>query len=89
MVLGFKDIYPQAKIHLLFIPKKHTCDIAEMDDYESLSEVFKAITSYAKKEGLDQNGYRIVNNKGVNGGQSVFHTHFHLLAGEPLRGFGS
>jgi histidine triad (HIT) family protein len=88
-VLAFKDIHPQAKIHYLFIHKKHSKDILEMSqDSKQLEEVFEAIHHVAKKERLDSAGFRLVNNCGALAGQTVFHTHFHLLSGEPLGSFG-
>lgn len=89
-VLGFQDIHPQAKIHLLFVHKNHTRDINEMSDSpESLGELFKAIKTYTKDKGLDQGGFRVVTNMGKHGGQTLFHTHFHVLGGEPLGPFGT
>jgi histidine triad (HIT) family protein len=91
-VLAFEDISPQAKIHLLFIHKqKKTKNIDEMVTLEpqQITHIMQAITEYARKEGLDRTGYRIVNNLGDHGGQTVYYTHFHLLAGETLRGFGA
>jgi histidine triad (HIT) family protein len=85
-VLAFKDIYPKAKIHILFIPKKHSCDVNAIDP-DDVNHIFKAITSYTKKENLDKEGFRIVNNMGEFGCQTFFHTHFHLLAGEQLGGY--
>jgi histidine triad (HIT) family protein len=89
-VLGFVDIFPQAKIHLLFIHKTHTTDITQMSaSPESIGEVFQAITAYTKEQGLDQKGFRVVTNTGKLAGQTVFHTHFHVISGEHLGRFGS
>lgn len=89
-VLAFKDIAPMAKVHILFIPKVHSCDVSDMSDQgHDVSAIFSAISEYVKKEKLETGGYRVVTNKGSFAGQSVFHTHFHLLAGEPLKGFGA
>ncbi len=88
-VLGFVDLHPQAKIHLLFVHKNHTANVSEMAKKpEDIGVVFKSIAVYAKLKGLDQSGYRVVTNNGVEAGQSVFHTHFHLVAGEHLGRFG-
>lgn len=88
-VLGFKDLYPQASIHLLFIHKKHTTHINEMaNDPESLGHVFKAIQHYTIEHKLNEDGFRVVTNMGKNAGQTVFHTHFHVLSGEKLGHFG-
>lgn len=89
-VIGFVDIYPQAKIHLLFIHKIHTKNINEMSDSPAnIAQIYQAIAEYTKTEGYDQNGFRVVTNLGKNAGQTVFHTHFHVLAGEQLGRFGS
>lgn len=89
-VYAFEDIHPMAKTHWLFIHKNHTKDISEMAaSPEQLEQLFGAITKVAKAEGLDQTGYRVVTNLGTNGGQTVFHTHFHVLGGERLGRFGA
>jgi len=90
-VLGFKDISPLAKQHLLFINKKHTTNLNELmtKDPEQLLNLFIAINEFTKKEGLDNDGYRVVTNIGAKAGQTVFHTHVHVLGGEQLRGFGA
>ncbi len=90
LVIGFHDLHPQAKHHLLFIHKTHTRDINEMaQDAEALREVFSAIAIFTKEKKLDESGFRIVTNVGKHGGQTIFHTHFHVLAGEPLGPFGT
>ena len=89
-VMGFVDLYPQAKLHYLFIHKMHTKNINEIcTDEKSLGQVFQAIKAFSEKEALDQDGFRVVTNLGKNAGQTVFHTHFHVLAGEKLGRFGS
>ncbi|HXH32446.1 MAG TPA: HIT domain-containing protein [Bacteriovoracaceae bacterium] len=90
-VIGFKDLRPQASLHHLFIHKKHSKDVAELmkHDPSQVSDLFTAMTSYSENEGLNVKGYRIVTNLGSLAGQTVFHTHFHLLSGEPLSGFGA
>lgn len=90
-VIGFKDLRPQAAIHQLFIHKDHTKDINDLakNDPQELSDIFNAIRTYTQAEGLDKNGFRVVTNLGPFAGQTVFHTHFHVLAGEPLGHFGS
>lgn len=90
-VIGFKDLRPQAVIHHLFIHKKHTKNINDLsqNDPSQLAEMFEAMRLYSEQEGLTKDGFRIVTNLGPNAGQTVFHTHFHLLAGEPLGHFGS
>ena len=89
-VIAFVDIYPQAKIHLLFVHKDHTENVSEMSESpEDIAEVFTAIGKYTKEQGLDKKGFRVVTNSGTLAGQSVFHTHFHILSGEQLGRFGS
>jgi histidine triad (HIT) family protein len=90
-VLAFKDISPQAPTHLLFIHKRHTENFNEMvtSDIEGLAEVSRAIAQYSLESGLAKFGYRVVSNIGQSAGQSVFHTHFHILSGAELKGFGS
>ena len=87
-VLGFKDIYPQAKEHYLFISKAHSTNVNEADE-KNIAEVFSAIKEFTTSNDLEKDGFRVVTNLGVNGCQSVFHTHFHLLGGEKLGSFGS
>lgn len=87
-VTGFVDIFPQAKIHMLFVHKDHSSNVNEMSPH-AIAEVYTAIAEYTTKEGLDKSGFRVVTNTGKNAGQTVFHTHFHLLSGEKLGHFGS
>ncbi len=89
-VLAFKDIMPQAPIHVLFIHKVPTRNINESmrEAPQQILEIFSAIQEYTVAEGLEAPGFRIVANTNAHGGQTVFHTHFHLLAGAPLGGFG-
>ena len=87
-VLGFKDIYPQAKEHYLFIAKEHTTNVNEMNG-EDIAYIFQAIKEFTESNDLSKNGFRIVTNLGREGGQTIFHTHFHVLGGEQLKSFGS
>jgi histidine triad (HIT) family protein len=89
-VFAFQDLYPQAKIHLLFIHKNHTSHINQMSENpQAIAEVFQAISQYTQESGLDRDGFRVVTNLGPIAGQTVFHTHFHVLGGEKLGHFGS
>lgn len=90
-ILAFQDLHPLAPIHLLFIAKSHSVNVNEMINEEpaQLAEVFKAIAEYTKQAGLDKSGFRVVTNTGRDSGQTVFHTHFHVLGGGHLRGFGA
>ena len=85
-ILAFKDINPLAPIHILVIPKKHitsTNDI-QPEDEKMIGKIFLTIKEIAKKEGFAEEGYRVVNNCGENGGQEVKHLHFHILGGKKL-----
>lgn len=82
-VFAFRDIDPQAKVHVLLTPKKHMANILECDA-ETAAALVKAIGEVARLEGVEEEGFRIVSNCGKNGCQSVGHLHIHLLGGEQL-----
>ncbi|HET9834946.1 MAG TPA: histidine triad nucleotide-binding protein [Rhodanobacteraceae bacterium] len=86
-ILGFRDIAPQAPVHVLFVPKKAfpTLNDIGAEDAELLGKLVLAAAAYAKREGFAEQGYRCVINCNDDGGQTVFHVHLHLLAGRPLR----
>ncbi|WP_026476293.1 histidine triad nucleotide-binding protein [Alkaliphilus transvaalensis] len=87
-IVAFHDITPQAPVHLLIIPKKHIPSALFIDEevaQEIMPEVFIAITKLAKEFNLEETGFRIVNNCGLDGGQTVDHIHFHLLGGRKLQ----
>ncbi len=94
-VIAFKDLYPMAKHHFLFILKEHDNNISETaarsGDVGKIFSAIKEFTEGKKNRAAFRfdNGFRIVTNEGRAGGQSVFHTHFHLLAGETLGHFGA
>ena len=85
-VVGFRDLNPQAPVHVLFIPKKPlpTLDDAQPADAELLGKVLLAAADYARQEGLAEQGNRTVINCNEHGGQTVFHLHVHLLAGRRM-----
>lgn len=88
-VIGFRDLHPQAKLHYLFIHRQHSQNVNEMSgDPGQLQDIFQAIKDFTETEQLDSTGFRVVTNLGPHGGQTVFHTHFHVLAGEKLGSFG-
>ena len=84
-VFAFRDIAPQAPIHILLTPKVHFESVAEVTEENSrlIGKCFEAIANIAKQEGLE-NGFRVITNSGTDGGQTVFHTHFHILGGKTL-----
>ncbi len=85
-VLAFRDLNPQAPVHLLFIPKRPlaTLDDAAAGDAELLGKLLLAAAAYAKREGFAGQGYRTVINCNEDGGQTVYHLHVHLLAGRRM-----
>ena len=85
--VAFRDLNPQAPTHVLVIPIKHLSGPSEVDSAEGEAIVGKAMglaVRVAKELGLETEGYRIVTNQGKNGGQSVFHLHFHVLGGRRM-----
>lgn len=88
-MIAFKDIQPQAPVHILWIPKKHIAGIDEItiEDKDLMGKMLYRIKEYAKDQQWDQTGYRIVSNIGLQGRQSVRHLHFHFLAGRKLSEF--
>jgi histidine triad (HIT) family protein len=89
-VLGFRDISPQAPVHVLFVPKKPYATLNDVpaDDAALLGRLMLAAADYARREGFAESGYRVLMNVNADGGQTVFHVHLHLLAGRALHGFG-
>ena len=84
-VYAFRDINPQAPVHLLVVPKAHIASVDEItaENSDMIAKIFEAIPEIAKAEGL-KNGYRIVSNIGEHGCQSVKHLHVHILGGKQL-----
>ena len=90
-LIAFRDIAPQAPVHVLFVPKT---DVATLNDLqptqaEIIGRLAIAAARYAKEQGFDEPGYRIVMNCNGDGGQTVFQLHLHLLAGAQLGRFGT
>ena len=85
-VLAFHDIQPTAPVHILFIPKKHIASMNDVtaDDWPLIGEIHQAARQVAGEVGIAEKGYRMVNNCGQEGGQVVYHLHYHLLGGEKL-----
>ena len=82
---AFKDINPQAPVHVLIVPKEHipSADAVTAENSNVVAHIFETIVKIAKELGLSE-GYRIITNIGENGCQSVKHLHFHVLGGEKL-----
>jgi len=85
-VLAFRDINPQAPVHILIIPKLHirTLDDIKPEHAELIGKLYLAAVEIAKAEGLDTAGYRVVMNCKDAGGQMVYHIHLHLLGGRQM-----
>ena len=81
-VFAFRDIDPQAPVHVLIVPKEHIASAKEINETNSavVAHIFEVAAKIAKDEGLDD-GYRIINNCGDSAGQTVKHLHFHLMGG--------
>ncbi len=84
--LAFRDINPQAPVHVLIIPRKHIATINDLtgEDREIVGSLYTAARDIAAAEGLADDGYRVVMNCNEAAGQTVFHIHLHLLGGRPL-----
>ena len=87
LVYAFRDIEPQAPVHVLIIPKQHIASANEINDENCaiVGHIFKVAAEIAKNEGIAEDGYRIVTNIGENGGQTVKHLHYHMLGGRYLQ----
>jgi diadenosine tetraphosphate (Ap4A) HIT family hydrolase len=83
LLLVIEDITPQAPLHLLCIPKRHFVNCLDMSAQEDevVGYLFRKAGEIARQKGYAESGFRIVQNNGASAGQSVFHIHFHLLAG--------
>lgn len=87
-VICFRDLHPVAPTHVLIVPKKHFTDLndiaASPEAAPVMEAIVKAAAEVARLEGVYDKGYRIINNCGKDGGQTVMHVHFHLIAGLTL-----
>jgi len=90
--MAFHDIQPQAKYHVLIIPRRHVANSLNdfgPEDGPIMLKILATARNIARELGIDESGYRLVANTGRDAGQSVFHIHFHLLGGAPLGLFGT
>ncbi len=85
-VCAFRDISPEAPVHIIIVPKEHIASVNGLttENASVISDIFLAAKEIAAMEGIAEGGYRIVNNCGEDGGQTVMHLHFHLLGGRSL-----
>jgi histidine triad (HIT) family protein len=90
LVAAFDDISPVAPVHVLIVPKQHIATLNDLDDAPDGLEaaVMRAARTVAADRGIAESGYRLVSNCNRDGGQVVYHVHFHLLGGRPLRQMG-
>jgi histidine triad (HIT) family protein len=86
LCVAFRDVQPQAPVHILVIPRKPIASLAHLapEDGALLGHMMLTIAQIARKEGLEPKGYRVVTNIGSDGGQSVHHLHFHILGARQM-----
>ena len=86
-VLAFRDIHPQAPVHVLFIPKRPVATLNDLGPGDEIvvGRLAMAAAAFARREGFADDGYRVVMNCNRDGGQTVFHIHLHLLAGRAMQ----
>jgi histidine triad (HIT) family protein len=86
-LIAFKDINPQAPMHVLIVPRRHVATLNDLsgDDDGLVGEMMRRAAAIARENGYADRGYRTVFNCNADAGQTVFHIHLHVLAGRPLR----
>lgn len=85
-ILAFKDVNPQAPVHILIIPKEHIPTVMDIEDTELVADIYKIAQKLAREYDIADDGFRVVVNCNDQGGQVVYHIHFHLLGGKELSG---
>lgn len=85
LVVAFDDMAPQAPVHTLIIPKQHVANLEENPSDVIIAAVFGAAREVARIKGIENSGYRLVQNNGGDSGQTVFHMHVHVLGGTTLQ----
>jgi histidine triad (HIT) family protein len=90
LVIAFRDISPRAPTHVLVMPREHIRSAAELTDADAplVGHLMSVAAEIGRREGIAENGYRIVTNVGDWGGQSVDHLHFHVMGGRALGTLG-
>ncbi|MEQ1529239.1 MAG: histidine triad nucleotide-binding protein [Methylococcales bacterium] len=83
-VLAFRDINPQAPVHILIIPKRHIASLNDLDDTLLAGQLLHTAVKLAKQEGIAEAGYRTLFNCNKHGGQEVYHLHLHLLGARQM-----
>ena len=90
LVTAFRDIKPVAPTHILIVPNKHieSVNVLIADDEPLIGKLFTIAKGLAEKEGIAENGYRLVVNTGAESGQTIFHVHLHLIGGRQMKAMG-
>lgn len=85
-LIAFRDVNPQAPVHILIIPRHHVARLSEAgeQDWPVIGGILRAARDIARQEGVDESGFRLVTNNGRDAGQTVGHLHFHLMAKRKL-----
>ena len=87
-VVAFRDIHPLAPVHFPIVPRKHVVNLldlaADPDGSRVAEAVLRAVPRVAAAAGVDRTGFRLINNCGEDGGQTIGHVHFHLIGGRSL-----
>ena len=86
-VTAFRDIRPAAPTHIMIVPNRHieSVNVLKAEDEPLMGHLITTAGKLAKEEGIDKSGYRLITNTGVDGGQTVFHIHLHLIGGQRMR----
>ncbi len=89
IVTAFWDANPRTPVHILIVPNQHIHSVNEIsqEDEAAIGHIFSVARHIARTQNIHKSGYRLVTNTGDDGGQSVFHLHFHLMGGRPLGHF--
>ena len=84
--IAFEDLSPVAPVHVLVIPKMHISNVLDLNDenIKYVSEIHKMIKEVAKIKNIDESGFRVITNCGEDGGQTVYHLHYHVIGGKAL-----
>jgi histidine triad (HIT) family protein len=86
-VISFYGLHSFTRAHVLVVPKKHIINLMDvkLEDANIITEIHFAIQTIAKQLGIDENGFRVITNTNKEGGQDVFHMHYHLVGGRQLK----
>jgi len=82
--VAFRDVNPQAPVHILVVPRTHVASLSDVTDPTVLGNLSRVAADLAKREGIAERGYRLVVNTNADAGQTVFHLHLHLLGGRHM-----